>query len=547
MSIEHKLLQPGEQHVVANWLVATVPELDNISVTFADIGKQAWVQGVGHYTLANSDPITWEVASPSVTSFSYTTGTKLLEIGLSTGSILSVTLDGQTAAQVAALIAAHAAASDPHGDRAFATAADTALLGTVNTSLGLKADKSTTISGTSGRITGGGSLSTDRALDLAAIITGATAGGADSSLTLTYDVYGRITNVTVTSITIAQSQVTGLATALSGKEATLPNTVTAGTYGSATQVPVLTYSAKGILTGVTTAGISAPTTFAANVFRLQDNGNATKQLAWEVSAIGAGTTRTWTAPNVDINFGNLSSVATTDSNVLSGIRTRILGGTSNTVSGTDNATVNCTGAVIGGSATKVTAINCTTVNVTQALTRAFLAGCKNVSITPESPSNDGLVALGVAFKKDIFFEFPQWAGHTLLGTEDGIRSYITVLGSNTAAGNVDLSSSTGVKPLAALGNLHYRRGIQHIIHLVGQDLSLSPTKVVTVAYKVVGSVTSSGYSLGAVQTIEALFNAVGTPATPTVTISITATDKLNINVASADAMIWAAHVESYIA
>ena len=69
----------------------------------------------------------------------------------------------------------------------------------------------------------------------------------------------------------------------------------------------------------------------------------------------------------------------------------------------------------------------------------------------------------------------------------------------------------------------------------------------TVAYKVVGSVISSGFSLGAVQTIEALFNAVGTPATPTVTISITATDKLNINVASADAMFWAAHVDSYFA
>lgn len=47
MSIEHNLIPAGEQHVVANWQVATVPDLDNLTVTFADIGKQAWVQGTG--------------------------------------------------------------------------------------------------------------------------------------------------------------------------------------------------------------------------------------------------------------------------------------------------------------------------------------------------------------------------------------------------------------------------------------------------------------------------------------------------------------------
>ena len=287
--------------------------------------------------------------------------------------------------------------------------------------------------------------------------------------------------------------------------------------------------------------------FSDSTFRIQDNDDATKQIAFGASSVATGTTKTITMPNANINLGNLSSVATTDYNTLSGTRTRIVGGTSNTVSGTDNVAVNCTGNYIGVSATNVTAINCTTVTVTKALTKAFLAGCRDISITSVTPVNDGLVALGVAFKADYIFEFPQWAGHTLIGAEDGIHSYITVLGSNTAAGNVNLASSTGVKPLVAIANLSYRKGTQHIIRLVGQDVGTSPTKVVTVAYKVVGSAASSGFSLGAVQTIEALFNAVGTPATPTVTISITATDKLNINVASADAMIWAAHVDSYFA
>ena len=40
-------------------------------------------------------------------------------------------------------------------------------------------------------------------------------------------------------------------------DAALPNVVTAGTVGSGTQVPVVTYDAKGRITSTTTAAISA--------------------------------------------------------------------------------------------------------------------------------------------------------------------------------------------------------------------------------------------------------------------------------------------------
>lgn len=119
MSIEHKLIPAGEQHVVANWQVATVPDLDNLAVTFDDIGKQAWVQGIGHFTLANSDPITWEAASAGIANLTYTAGTKLLTITDTAGATFTATLDGLNGTEVAALIAAHAGAVDPHGDRAF--------------------------------------------------------------------------------------------------------------------------------------------------------------------------------------------------------------------------------------------------------------------------------------------------------------------------------------------------------------------------------------------------------------------------------------------
>jgi hypothetical protein len=310
---------------------------------------------------------------------------------------------------------------------------------------------------------------------------------------------------------------------------------------------VVTVNAQGVVTLVTTAAVASPTVFSDSDFRIQDNDNATKQLAFEVSGVAAGTPRTITMPDANINLGNLSSVATTDFNTLSGTSTRIVGGSSNTVSGTDNVAVNCYATTLGGYATSVTAISCSGVSVTRTTTKAFLAGCSNIILRPEAPHNDGLVALGVAYKTDVFSEFPQWAGHTIIGTEDGIHACITVQGYNSAAGNVNLASSTGVKPLATIGGTVYRKGVQHIIHLVGQNHAETPNKIVTVAYKVVAYADGGGIALGAVQTSEALFNAVGTPATPTVTISITAYDRLNINVASADAMYWAARVDSYFA
>jgi hypothetical protein len=83
-------------------------------------------------------------------------------------------------------------------------------------------------------------------------------------------------------------------------------------------------------------------TFSDSLFRIQDNDDATKQLAFQASGIATGQTKTITMPNADVNLGTMSSVATTDGNTLSGTRCRIVGGNNNNVSGTDNI-------VIGGS------------------------------------------------------------------------------------------------------------------------------------------------------------------------------------------------------
>ena len=115
--------------------------------------------------------------------------------------------------------------------------------------------------------------------------------------------------------------------------------VTAGTYGSSSLIPVPVIDTYGRITGITTAAVVSPATFSDSDFRIQDNDNATRQKAFELSGLTAGQTRTQTVADADWNEGDLPNVASTGSNTLSGTRPRVLAGASNTVSGTDNTVV----------------------------------------------------------------------------------------------------------------------------------------------------------------------------------------------------------------
>lgn len=59
---------------------------------------------------------------------------------------------------------------------------------------------------------------------------------------------------------------------------------------------------KGALQGIDTALATAGSTFSDASFRIYDNGDNTKRLAFEVAAVSTATTRTWTVPDTDLSF-----------------------------------------------------------------------------------------------------------------------------------------------------------------------------------------------------------------------------------------------------
>jgi hypothetical protein len=138
--------------------------------------------------------------------------------------------------------------------------------------------------------------------------------------------------------------------------------VTADTYGSASAIPVVTVNDQGVVTLVTTAAVASPAVFSDSAFRIQDNGDATKQIAFEASSVLTGTTKTITMPNANVDLGNIDkipAVATPYTTApMAGTRPQCLGGSGNTFSGgTDVVAVGCTSSTLSG--TNVTAINVT--------------------------------------------------------------------------------------------------------------------------------------------------------------------------------------------
>jgi hypothetical protein len=160
-------------------------------------------------------------------------------------------------------VSTHVGLADPHTQYALDT--------DLSSGLALKADKTTTISaGTS--LNGGGDLSANRTINHNTFGTAGTYGSATNVPVITTEATGHVTSVTSTAIQIAQSQVTNLTTDLSGK---------------ANLAGGNTFTGNQSINGEVTIGSVAGTTLTNNP--LSVNGNVNSFLQSNIQNISTGT------------------------------------------------------------------------------------------------------------------------------------------------------------------------------------------------------------------------------------------------------------------
>ena len=169
-------------------------------------------------------------------------------------------------------------------------------------------------------------------------------------------------------------------TTFNSKQAALVDVVTAGTYGSSTQVPVITFNAKGIATTVTLATIAAPVLTEAN-FSVAKTGQPTYTVTWVLTALTGA--KTWTVPDTNLDFGNIAkipAVATPyTTGAMAGTRPQCVGGSDNIFSGgTDNVAIGSTSCTLLGTSNSV--INSQTTSLTTSSSNCVVLGGNSITL-----------------------------------------------------------------------------------------------------------------------------------------------------------------------
>jgi hypothetical protein len=243
---------------------------------------------------------------------------------------------------------------------------------------------------------------------------GATGAGETYTCNTTGVITFGTTNITFAQISSAQIYSAGTGLTLSGTQFSITNTGTAGTYGSASSVPVITTNAQGQVTGVT------PTAIAISGAAV--SGNISGQAGSVANALTAGTFLT-AAGTFDGSAARTFAVDATDANTASKVVARDASG--NFSAGTITAT-------LSGSATSATTATNLAGGAANQIAYQTGSGTTGFATAP-SASNQVLNWNGSAF---------TWSAGTISGVALGSNLNALTAGTYlTSAGAYDGSTA----------------------------------------------------------------------------------------------------------
>jgi|688.fasta_scaffold00930_59 hypothetical protein len=230
---------------------------------------------------------------------------------------------------------------------------------------------------------------------------GATGAGETYTCNTTGVITFGTTNITFAQISSAQIYSAGTGLTLSGTQFSITNTGTAGTYGDAATVPVITTNAQGQVTGVT------PTAIAISGAAV--SGNISGQAGSVANALTAGTFLT-SGGTFDGSAARTFAVDATDANTASKVVARDASG--NFSAGTITAT-------LSGSATSATTATNLAGGAANQIAYQTGSGATTFAVAPTA-SNQVLNWNGSAF---------TWSAGTISGVALGSNLNALTLGS----------------------------------------------------------------------------------------------------------------------
>jgi hypothetical protein len=317
---------------------------------------------------------------------------------------------------------------------------------------------------------------------------GATGAGETYTCNTTGVITFGTTNITFAQISSAQIYSAGTGLTLSGTQFSITNTGTAGTYGSASNVPVIITNAQGQVTGVT------PTAIAISGAAV--SGNISGQAGSVANALTAGTFLT-SGGTFDGSAARTFAVDATDANTASKVVARDASG--NFSAGTITAT-------LSGAATSATTATNLAGGAANRIAYQTSAGISNF-ITAPTASNQVLNWNGSAF---------TWSAGTISGVALGSNLNTLTFGTFLTGTSYNGSSAVTIATNATNANTAST--------IVARDAS-GNFSAGTITAALSGNATTSSSTSGNAATATALQTARtinGTSFNGTANITITA-------------------------